>query len=64
MASTSKILIIISIYDIIAVWKIKHMVTLAKYQSENNLFAGAMVPYGTSKKKENTSSNVKMESNI
>lgn len=39
------LLIIISIYDYIAVYKIKHMVTLAKYQTSQNLFAGAMIPY-------------------
>ncbi len=39
------LLIIISLYDAIAVWQTKHMVTLAKYQTENKLFAGLMMPY-------------------
>ena len=41
------LLIAISIYDIIAVNKIKHMVKIAKYQAEQNFFAGAMIPYTT-----------------
>ncbi|MFW6013960.1 MAG: presenilin family intramembrane aspartyl protease [Candidatus Nanoarchaeia archaeon] len=39
------LLIMISLYDAIAVWKTKHMVTLANYQTENKLFAGLMMPY-------------------
>jgi len=41
---------IISIYDMIAVWKIKHMVTLATFQSETKLFAGLFIPYERGKK--------------
>ena len=39
------LLILISIYDMIAVWKTKHMVKLAKFQSESNIFAGLYIPY-------------------
>ncbi|MFT4297594.1 MAG: presenilin family intramembrane aspartyl protease [Candidatus Woesearchaeota archaeon] len=39
------LIIAISIYDMIAVWKIKHMITLAKFQTEQKIFAGAMIPY-------------------
>jgi presenilin-like A22 family membrane protease len=39
------LLVVISIYDMIAVWKSKHMVTLAKFQTESKVFAGMMVPY-------------------
>ena len=39
------LLLIISIYDMIAVWKIKHMITLAKFQTESKVFAGLFVPY-------------------
>jgi len=39
------ILVIISIYDIIAVNKTKHMVTLAKFQTKSKVFAGLMFPY-------------------
>ena len=46
------LLILISIYDFIAVWKTKHMVSLAKFQAESNVFAGLFVPYN----QENNSS--------
>lgn len=39
------LLIIISIYDMIAVWGLKHMITLATYQAESNAFAGLLIPY-------------------
>lgn len=39
------LLILISIYDMIAVWKIKHMVTLANYQAKEKMFAGAFIEY-------------------
>ena len=45
------LLAIISVYDMIAVWKTKHMVKLAKYQTKLKVFAGLMIPYG--KKSEN-----------
>lgn len=47
MVAALALLIIISLYDMIAVWKTKHMVTMAKYQTENKLFAGLMMPYNT-----------------
>ena len=33
----------------IAVWKTKHMVKMAKFQTESKLFAGLLVPYGKNK---------------
>jgi presenilin-like A22 family membrane protease len=45
------LLIIISIYDIIAVNKTKHMVTLARFQAQSRVFAGLLIPYGKSKNK-------------
>lgn len=39
------LLIGISIYDMIAVWKTKHMVVMAQFQTQNKLFAGLMMPY-------------------
>lgn len=47
------LLLIISLYDMIAVWKTKHMVTMAKYQTENKLFAGLMMPYNSKTGKVN-----------
>ncbi|HYD02981.1 MAG TPA: presenilin family intramembrane aspartyl protease [Alphaproteobacteria bacterium] len=46
------LLILISIYDMYAVWKSKHMITLAKFQSQSNMFAGLMIPYKTSGKNQ------------
>ncbi len=39
------LLLIISAYDMIAVWKTKHMISLAKFQSESKMFAGLFIPY-------------------
>ena len=39
------LLIIISIYDYISVYKTKHMIRLAKFQSSSKVFAGLMIPY-------------------
>ncbi len=43
------LLIVISIYDMIAVWKLKHMITLAKAQVDQKMFAGLFIPYSKSK---------------
>jgi presenilin-like A22 family membrane protease len=53
--SAALLLIVISIYDMIAVWKIKHMITLAKFQADNKMFAGAIIPYSifSNDKKQN-----------
>ncbi|MBI4149974.1 hypothetical protein HY488_01070 [Candidatus Woesearchaeota archaeon] len=39
------LLLLISVYDMIAVWKSKHMITLAKFQTEAKVFAGLFIPY-------------------
>ena len=39
------LLIIISIYDFIAVYKTKHMIKMAKFQSSSKVFAGLLIPY-------------------
>jgi len=39
------LLIAISIYDMIAVWQSKHMIKLAKFQTESKVFAGLLMPY-------------------
>lgn len=41
----SILLILISIYDFIAVYKSKHMVKMAQFQAKSQLFAGLFVPY-------------------
>lgn len=45
----SLLLIIISVYDFIAVNKSKHMVSMAQFQSKENLFAGLHIKYGIDK---------------
>lgn len=43
--SITMLLILISIYDAYAVWKSKHMITLAESQKQSKLFAGLLIPY-------------------
>ena len=45
LLSISILLILIAGYDAYAVWKSKHMVTLAKSQTEAKVFAGLLIPY-------------------
>lgn len=45
LLSVSILLILISIYDVYAVWKSKHMITLAKSQMSAKVFAGILIPY-------------------
>ena len=40
------LLVLISIYDAYAVWKSKHMVKMADFQTKSNIFAGLFIPYG------------------
>ncbi len=42
--AASVLLIIISIYDMIAVWQSKHMVKMAEFQTSSNLFSGLFIP--------------------
>ncbi|MEK6808867.1 MAG: presenilin family intramembrane aspartyl protease, partial [Nanoarchaeota archaeon] len=44
------LLAFISIYDMIAVWKSKHMIKLAKFQTKSKLFAGLLLTYPTKKR--------------
>ncbi len=39
------LLILISLYDMYAVWKSKHMVKLAQFQTDSKVFAGFFMPY-------------------
>lgn len=45
LVSAFVLLIIISIYDMIAVWQSKHMIKLAEFQTDSKVFAGLMIPY-------------------
>lgn len=40
------LLLLVSVYDYIAVFKTKHMVTMAKSQESTKVFAGLYIPYG------------------
>ena len=48
------LLILISVYDMIAVWQSKHMVKMAQFQTESKVFAGLSIPYEIPKKQEKT----------
>lgn len=50
MISAVVLLILISVYDMIAVWKSGHMITLAKFQTESKVFAGLFIPYKVAEK--------------
>ena len=43
------LLLLISIYDAIAVWHTKHMIKLAKFQTSLKVFAGFLIPYNKNK---------------
>lgn len=45
MFSAVLLLILISLYDMYAVWKSKHMIKMAQFQSISQVFAGLSVPY-------------------
>lgn len=45
LVSAVILLLVISVYDMIAVWKSKHMITLAKFQTDAKVFAGLFIPY-------------------
>jgi len=49
--SASMLLIFISIYDMYAVWKSKHMVTMANFQTQSNVFAGLYLLYDNKSQK-------------
>ncbi len=44
------LLVLISIYDMYAVWKSGHMIKLAKFQTKAKVFAGMLIPYDMMKK--------------
>ena len=48
--SVSILLILIALYDAYAVWKSKHMITLAKSQMEAKVFSGLLIPYSIGRK--------------
>jgi presenilin-like A22 family membrane protease len=53
------LLLAISLYDMYAVWKSKHMVKMAKFQTQSNIFAGLLIPYKPGKTSSNIQTNTK-----
>lgn len=41
----SAVLIAFALYDMYAVWKSKHMIAMAQFQTDSKLFAGMIIPY-------------------
>lgn len=39
------LLVLLSLYDMYAVWKSKHMVSMAQFQTKSGIFAGLLLPY-------------------
>ena len=39
------LMILLSLYDMYAVWKSKHMIHMAKFQTKSGVFAGLLMPY-------------------
>ncbi|MBW3002095.1 hypothetical protein KY338_02965 [Candidatus Woesearchaeota archaeon] len=39
------LMILLSFYDMYAVWKSKHMISMAKFQTKSGVFAGVLMPY-------------------
>ncbi len=52
------LLIAISAYDMFAVWKSGHMVTLAKFQTSSQAFAGFVIPYSRGRKTKKIKSKI------
>ncbi len=44
------LLLLVSVYDFIAVRKTKHMISLANFQSDSKIFAGLFIPYSKKNK--------------
>lgn len=54
LGSIILLLLLVSLYDFYAVWKSKHMITLAEAQSKAKVFAGLLIPYETKRKVKKT----------
>ncbi|MBI4983470.1 hypothetical protein HZC32_02400 [Candidatus Woesearchaeota archaeon] len=48
--SIAILLLLVSGYDAYAVWKSKHMITLAQSQAKSKVFAGLLIPYSLKKR--------------
>lgn len=66
LVSMSILMVLIALYDAYAVWKSKHMVTLAEGQQKQKVFAGLVVPYSLKGKRsvKNISKEVKEKGKV
>jgi presenilin-like A22 family membrane protease len=39
------LMVLLSMYDMYAVWQSKHMIKMAKFQTKSGIFAGVLLPY-------------------
>ncbi|MEM4263292.1 MAG: presenilin family intramembrane aspartyl protease [Candidatus Woesearchaeota archaeon] len=49
MFAAVALMVVLSCYDMYAVWKSKHMVIMAKFQTKSGIFAGVLLPYKAQK---------------
>jgi presenilin-like A22 family membrane protease len=56
------LLLAISAYDFIAVFKVKHMIKMAKFQTQSRVFAGLSFEYTRNKKIKKTASKINVKS--
>ncbi len=55
-------LLLFALYDMYAVWKSKHMIAMAQFQTEQKVFAGLYIPYSVEKKQGQTVASEKQRS--
>ena len=55
------LLLLISLYDMYAVWKSGHMVEMAKFQTKSSVFAGVNIPYSLGRKPKKGEKTVKVK---
>lgn len=56
MTSIIIVLVLVALYDMYAVWKSKHMIAMAQFQTEQKVFAGLFIPYKIDTSKEDKQS--------
>ena len=55
------LLLVIAVYDAYAVWRSKHMVAMAQFQTDSKLFAGLSIPYTMVSVAPKSAKNVKLK---
>ncbi len=49
MFAAVALMFLLSLYDMYAVWRSKHMIAMAKFQTKSGIFAGILLPYAAKK---------------